>query len=170
MRKGMGAAPPAGRVGGIPPVGRPAVARVFLQPVELAHVLRVAHGLEHAHVLPAGKDIGPVDPGVDPDHAPGGVLLLVQLAVRQLGGQGSDEIPPDQGLVGDLRRACAWGFSTGLQYRNAVPEIFRRLPWRRCRHKTHGTHNRSLYSGIDAVAGEAAAQAVASGRAWWRWI
>lgn len=87
QREGMRAAPPARRIGGIPAMGGEAIPLVFLQAVEPAHVLRIPHPLEHAHVLPAGKHVGAVDAGVDAEHAPGDEFPLVELAVRQLGGQ-----------------------------------------------------------------------------------
>ena len=101
QREGMRAAPPARRIGGIPAMGGEAIPLVFLQTVEPAHVLRIPHPLEHAHVLPAGKHVGAVDAGVDAEHAPGDEFPLVELAVRQLGGQRGEEIPPNHGLVGD---------------------------------------------------------------------
>ena len=55
--KGVRAAPPAGSVGRIAAMGRPAVRLVLLQTVEPAHILRIAHGLEGAHVLAAGEYI-----------------------------------------------------------------------------------------------------------------
>ena len=103
----MRAAPPAGGVGGIAAVRRPAVALVLVQPVELAHVLGVAHRLEHAHILARGEHERPLNAGIDADDALRGELLLVQLRGLELGVQRPHEVAPDQRLVddgGDLAR------------------------------------------------------------------
>jgi len=47
----VGAAPPAGGIGGIAAMGRPAVGLVFLQAVKISHVLRISHGLEYCKKL-----------------------------------------------------------------------------------------------------------------------
>ena len=102
-RKGMGPAPPAGGIGGIPSVGRPAVALVLLQPVEIPYIFRKAHCFEDAHVFAAGKDIGAVDMGVDADDALGDKFPLVKLARLELCGKRIEEIPPDERFVFDFR-------------------------------------------------------------------
>ena len=101
--EGVGPAPPARGVGGVPAVGGPAVGLVVLQAVKFPHVLGVAHGLEDPHVLPRGEDIGPRNLGVYPDDAPGGEGVLVQLALGEFRVQGLHKIPPDHRRVGDGR-------------------------------------------------------------------
>ena len=99
--EGVRPAPPAGGVGGIAAVGRPAVALVFVQAVEFAHVLGEAHGLEGAHVLAAGEDVTAVQRGVDVHDRAHDVLPLVELHGRQHGLERGDEVAPDHGLVCD---------------------------------------------------------------------
>ena len=99
----MGPAPPAGGVGGIAAMGRPAVALILVQPVEPAHILRITHRLEGAHVLTAGKDIRALQLHVDSGHDPGHILLRVQLEPVQHRLHGRQKIPPDQGHIRDLR-------------------------------------------------------------------
>ena len=100
--EGMCAPPPARGIGGISAVGGEAVAGVFVQPVEPAHILREAHCLEYAHVLAAGENVAALDPGVDVEHALCHEFPFIQLTLRQLGGQGGHEVPPDQRHVRDL--------------------------------------------------------------------
>ena len=61
------------------PVSGPGIGGVFLQPVEPAHILRIAHRLECAHILSAGKNIRAVQLHIDPRHRSGHVFRLVQL-------------------------------------------------------------------------------------------
>ena len=102
-RKGMRAAPPAGSVGWIPTVCGPAVAGVFIQPIELAHILGEADRFEHTHVFAAGENVRTGNFGVDPNHAARHKLALIQLAVRQFVRQRGDKVAPDQRLIGDAR-------------------------------------------------------------------
>ena len=99
--EGMRAAPPAGRVGGVAPMRRPAIAAVFLQAIEHAHVLGVSHGLEGSHVLAAREDVGTLHLRVDPHDDARHELALVELQVREHRRQRRHEIAPYDGLVGD---------------------------------------------------------------------
>ena len=155
----MRAAPPAGRVGGIPPVGRPAVRLVFLQPVEVAHILRVAHGLEHTHVLAAGEHIRALHPRVDGHDRAGHALLLVDLNGGQHAAQRCDEKAPDQRLVGD-GRGRPDGDALQVDDLHGLAEeglaVFPGCPVL----QEHMQGKKVLVFGIDAVAGKAAAQTV----------
>ena len=106
QREGMRAAPPAGRVGRVAAVRRPAVAGVLVKAVKPAHILREAHGLEDAHVLAAGEDERALDLRVDVQHAPHDVLLLVEMAFVQHGFARGEEVAPDQRLIGNGRNAA----------------------------------------------------------------
>ena len=99
----MGAAPPAGGVGGIAAVGRPAVRLVLLKAIEPAHVLRIAHCLEGPHIFAAGKHVCAPKLRVDLRYDAGHVFLCVQLQPVQNGLHRRQKIPPDQGHIGDLR-------------------------------------------------------------------
>ena len=99
----MGAAPPAGGVGGIAAVGRPAVRLVLLKAIEPAHVLRIAHRLEGPHIFAAGKHVCAPKLRVDLRHDARHVFLRVQLQPVQNGLHRRQKIPPDQGHIGDLR-------------------------------------------------------------------
>jgi len=99
--EGVAAAPPSRSVGGVAAVNSPAIAFVLVEHVELAYVLGESDSLEYAHVLARGEHIGPLDLPVDADDAPGGILILVQLAEGELGGKRGDKVPPDEGYVGD---------------------------------------------------------------------
>jgi hypothetical protein len=65
-------------------------------------VFRVNTRIEGAYVFSSGKNIRPVDFGVDAEHAFGGKFALVKLAGRQFGRQGGNKVPPDQRLVGNF--------------------------------------------------------------------
>ena len=99
--EGVRAAPPAGGIGGVAAVSRPAVRLVLLQPVEVPHVLRIADGLKNAHVLAAGKHICALHPGVDGHDRAGHALLLIDLHGGQHAAQRRHKEAPDQRLVGD---------------------------------------------------------------------
>ena len=99
----MGAAPPAGGIGGIAAVGRPAVRLVLLKAIEPAHVLRIAHCLEGPHIFAAGKHICTPKLCVDLRYDAGHVFLRVQLQPVQHRLHRRQKIPPDQGHIGDLR-------------------------------------------------------------------
>ena len=99
----MCAAPPAGGVGGIAAVGRPAVRLVLLKAIEPAHVLRIAHRLEGPHIFAAGKHICTPKLRVDLRYDAGHVFLRVQLQPVQHRLHRRQKIPPDQGHIGDLR-------------------------------------------------------------------
>ena len=98
----MCAAPPAGGVGGIAAVGRPAVRPVLLKAIEPAHVLRIANRLEGPHVFAAGKHVCAPKLCVDLRYDAGHVFC-VQLQPVQNGLHRRQKIPPDQGHIGDLR-------------------------------------------------------------------
>ena len=59
----------------------PGVAFIFVEPVEPTHVLGKAHGLEGAHVLPAGENVCAVHFGVDLHDGPGHELFFVKLKI-----------------------------------------------------------------------------------------
>ena len=99
----MGAAPPAGGVGWIAAVGRPAVRLVLLKAVEPAHVLRIANRLEGPHIFAAGKHVCAPKLRVDLRHDARHVFLRVQLQPVQHRLHRRQKIPPDQGHIGDLR-------------------------------------------------------------------
>ena len=101
--KGMRAAPPAGGIGGIAAMGRPGIGLILVQTVKPAHVLRVAHRLERAHVLAAGEHIGAFQLHVDLRHDPGHILLLVQLQPVQHRLHGRQKVAPDQRHIRDFR-------------------------------------------------------------------
>ena len=106
----MRAAPPARRVGGVAAVRRPGIAGVFVQPVKAAHVLGVAHGLEHPHVAPAGKDIRAPHGAVGKNNAARHIFGLVQAAVLQLVGQRGHKIAPNQRRVRHARHRARGNF------------------------------------------------------------
>lgn len=83
-------------------MGRPAVARVLLQPVEPGNVLRIPHPFENAHILAAGKHIRPGHLRIQLHDRAHHELLLIHLHGPQHRGQRHDKVPPDQRLVGDL--------------------------------------------------------------------
>ena len=157
--KGVRAAPPAGGVGGIPPVGRPAVRLVLIQPVEPSHVLRIPHCLKGAHVLPAGKNVCAVQMGVDVHHRPSHELLLIQLQPRQHRPQRPDEVPPYMGHVGDLRDD-AYGDQLRLHDLEALLQPGLALPPRGVVVKKDMEGVFLPVLRIDPVGGEAAAQSV----------
>ena len=100
----MCAAPPARRIGGIPPVRRPAVSRILLQTVEVSHILRKPHRLEHSHIFPTGKNVHALHPCVDRHNGAGHALLLVYLHGGQHTVQRRYKKPPDQRFIRNGRR------------------------------------------------------------------
>ncbi len=101
--KGVRAAPPAGRVGGIAAMRRPGIALVFLQPVKIAHVLRVTTGFENAHIFAAAEYVSARHLVVNTHHTAENIFLFVQLTICQLGGKGIDKITPNQRFISDTR-------------------------------------------------------------------
>lgn len=93
------AAPPARRIGGIPPVCRPAIGRIVLQTVEVSHVLREPHRLEHPHIFAAGKNVHTLHLCIDRHDGAGHALLLVYLHGGQYTAQRRHEKTPDQRLI-----------------------------------------------------------------------
>ena len=75
----MRAAPPAGGIGGVPPVGGPGVALIFLQSVKDSYILREAHRLKGTHVLPAGEYIGTIRFSIDFHDGSDHKFFLIQL-------------------------------------------------------------------------------------------
>ena len=100
----MRAAPPAGRVCRIAPVRRPAVSRIFFQPVKFADILRIADRLKDAHVFSAGENVRAVNVRIDLNDAARDKFVGIELAFGEFRRQGIDKVPPDQRLVGNLRR------------------------------------------------------------------
>ena len=100
----MRSTPPAGRIGGIASVGRPGICLIFFQPVEGSHILRVSHGLEHAHILSAGKHVGPVEGRVNPHDHPGHKLVLIHLPAGQHGAERRHKVAPDQRFLCNRRK------------------------------------------------------------------
>ena len=153
------AAPPAGSVGRIPTVGRPAVRLIFLQPVIVTHILREADCLEHAHILSTGKHIGSLAVCVDIHHNTGDQFLFIQLQVRKNRLQRGNKITPDQRFVGNERR-----FSGRDLLR---VDDFHRLTQIRLAVLSGGSavkkqvqRKEVAICGVDTIPGKAAAQAV----------
>ena len=142
-------------------MSRPGIALVFLQAVEVRHVLRVAHRLEHPHILTAGKHIRALELIVDADYTAGNIFLFVQMAVRQLVGQRLYEIPPDQRRILDL--GCGPGGNLGQvdHIEMAIQKPFALLPGSHIIIK-HMQCIMIFILRVNAVAGKTTAQSVAA--------
>ena len=109
------ASPPAGSVGRISAVRHPAVRLVFVQTVELPHVLGIPHRFERAHIFAAGENVRALHIRVYSERAAGNELVLIQLAFRKPRGQRLDKVAPYERLVHYLRR-LAHGYFGQVDY------------------------------------------------------
>ena len=155
----MRAAPPAGGVRRIAAVRRPAVARIFVEPVKPSHVLGIADGLEYAHVLAAGENVRALELRVDVHNGPGNELLLVELETVEHRRQRGDKVAPDERYVGDLRDDVD-GDLLGLHKLKALFEHRFALAARRVVVKENVKRIKIAVVGVDAVGGKAAAETV----------
>ena len=161
QREGVRPAPPARRVGGKASVSRPCPGAIVADAVELPDILRVAHPLEHPHVLPRGGDEGPVDGAVDMEDVPHGVLGLGKAAGWQAHRMGRHEVAPDVRRVLD-GRVVFGGHPLLLLAQVVVLQVgFRGSSGLAALvHDMEGVQLGVV--GIDAVCGEPAAKAVAA--------
>ena len=137
----------------------PGVGLVVFQHVVLADVLGEAVCLENAHVLAGGEDVSAVQRVIDADDKAGGELTLLELAGCQLGRQGRNEVAPDHRGIRDARMTS--GRDLGQVYNVKVTlDLALALFLSRLRIIEYMERIVIGVFRVDAVAGEAAAQAV----------
>ena len=155
----MRAAPPAGGIGRVSAVARPAIAEVLIQPIKPAHVLGKAHCLEDAHVFARRKDISARDARVDAVDAARRVLPFVQVRALQLSAQRREKIAVDERFVRDLGDLVRLDLRSVRDLKMAREELLRLLFGERIVIKEM-ERVKILVVGIDPVPCKAAAQAV----------
>ncbi len=159
--EGVGPGPPARRVGGEAAVGDPDVGLVFLEPEEVGDVFGIAHGLEGAHVLPAGEDVGAGDVGVDPHDALEHEVLGGDPRLVELRRAGQQEVAHEQGRIGDVPVGPGGDALIEIDVEVLVDELLRGpLGGGRVEHDVE--RELILALGIDAIGGEAASEPVGS--------
>ena len=140
-------------------MSRPGIALIFLQAIKIAHILRVAAGLENAHIFARRKDIGTVKLVVYPDYAAGDEFALVKLAGFQLGVQRRDKIAPDHRLIGNVRMTAHRDFRQVHNVEVPFQEFFTGVPRGLVIIKDM-ERVKILIFRINAITGKAAAKAV----------
>ena len=159
--EGMRAAPPAGGIGRVSAVARPAVAEVLIQPIKPAHVLGEAHCLEDAHVLARRKNVRTRNSRIDAVDTARRVLPFVEMRTLQLSAQRREKVAVDERLARDLGNLARRDLRSIRNFKMPRKELFRLLFGESIVIKEM-ERVKILVVGIDPVPRKAAAQAVGS--------